>query len=96
MQPRVDIQKVRERYYNYSVSTRTGVESYARQGLRSVAECLHDAATALGMNFSHASISFDGVLVGSWPVAAMEHKTASVVADIGKKLAGTCREGTGA
>ncbi|MDM0041511.1 hypothetical protein QTH89_05035 [Variovorax sp. J22G21] len=51
MQPKIEIRKIRERYFNYGVSFAHGDELYARQGLRSMAECLHDAATARGRNF---------------------------------------------
>ncbi len=42
MNPSVDITKVDERYFNYSIRLGSGGECRARQGLHSFAECLHD------------------------------------------------------
>ena len=75
MQPRVEIRKVGERYFNYSVSFGDGAELYARQGLRSLAECLHDAATALGHSFLMTTLSYEGVVLGEYSVPTMEHDT---------------------
>ena len=75
MQPNVEIRKMRERYFNYGVSVALGDELYARQGLRSMAECLHDAATALGLSFPMATISYEGVVLGEYSIPTMEHDT---------------------
>ena len=79
MQPSIHIRKIRERYFNYSVSAPAGARSsYTREGLHSIAECLHDAATALGVNFQRASVCYGGATLGSWPVAKLEHDTLRV------------------
>jgi hypothetical protein len=75
MHPRIDIRKIRERYFNYGVSIGDADACYTRQGLRSIAECLHDAATALGLHFKVAAISYEGRLLGHYSVANMEHQT---------------------
>jgi len=75
MQPKIEIRQIRERYFNYGVSFADGDELYARQGLRSMTECLHDAATALGRNFPMATISYEGVVLGEYSVPTMEHDT---------------------
>lgn len=75
MQPKVEIRKIGERYFNYSVSFGDGAELYARQGLRSLAECLHDAATALGHSFLMTTLSYEGIALGEYSVPTMEHDT---------------------
>ena len=87
MQPSIHIKKVKERYFDYSVSTPAGVSSYSREGLHSIAECLHDAASALGVNFKRASVVYGGAVLGSWLVASMEHETLSVAAAVHALLA---------
>jgi len=78
MQPSIHIRKVKERYFDYSVSSVGGSFSYTREGLHSIAECLHDAATALGINFKRATVCYGGAALGTWLVSAMEHDTLSV------------------
>lgn len=75
MQPKIEIRKIGERYFNYGVSFGDGAELYARQGLRSLAECLHDAATALGRSFPMTTISYEGKVLGEYSVPTMEHDT---------------------
>jgi hypothetical protein len=87
MQPSIHIKKVKERYFDYSVTGPHGDSSYTREGLHSIAECLHDAATALGMNFKRASVFYGGVELGSWLVAKMEHETLAVAAAVHAALA---------
>ncbi|VTU21948.1 MULTISPECIES: hypothetical protein [unclassified Variovorax] len=87
MHPQVDIKKVRERYFNYGVSIGNADERYAGQGLRSIAECLHDAATALGHHFKIAAISYEGRLLGHYHVASMEHRTLALAETLLAKLA---------
>lgn len=87
MQPSIHIKKVKERYFDYSVTGPAGACGYTREGLHSIAECLHDAATALGVNFKRASVFYGGVKLGSWLVAKMEHETLSVAAAVHAALA---------
>ncbi len=87
MQPSIHIKKIKERYFDYSVSTPAGASSYTREGLHSIAECLHDAASALGVNFKRASVFYGGAMLGSWLVAAMEHETLAVAAAVQVLLA---------
>jgi hypothetical protein len=87
MYPQVDIQKIRDRYFNYSVSIGKSDKRYARQGLRSIAECLHDAATALGHHFPIAALSYEGRALGCYHVANMEHKTVALADTLLAKLA---------
>jgi len=87
MHPRIDIKKIRERYFNYGVSIGDADERYTRQGLRSIAECLHDAATALGLHFKVAAISYEGRLLGHYYVANMEHQTLALAETLLGKLA---------
>ncbi len=78
MQPSIHIKKIKDRCFDYSVSIPAGAASYTREGLQSIAECLHDAASALGINFKHASVVYGGAMLGIWLVAAMEHETQAV------------------
>ncbi|WP_213959262.1 MULTISPECIES: hypothetical protein [unclassified Variovorax] len=73
MRPKVEIEKIRESYFNYSVSTEGGNAIYARDGLYSIAECIHDAATALGHNFPFTTLGYEGFVLGEFSVAMMEH-----------------------
>jgi hypothetical protein len=91
MHPQVDIRKIRERYFNYSVSTGSADERHVREGLRSVAECLHDAATALSHHFSVAVLSYEGRRLGSYRVASMEHDTLALADTLIAKLQGECK-----
>ena len=79
MYPQVDIKKNREGYFNYGVSIGNAAEEcYARLGLSSIAECLHDAATALAGHFARADISYEGRALGQYEVARMEHRTVAL------------------
>ena len=86
MHPQVDIKKVRDRYFNYSVSTGAADERHVREGLRSIAECLHDAATALSANFSVARLSYEGEPLGAYRIASMEHDTLALADTLREKL----------
>lgn len=93
MIPQVDIKKVRDLYFNYSVSTGSADDRHARQGLLSIAECIHDAASALGHHFPMAAISYEGRALGCFRVAHMEHRTAALTEALLAKLAElTCHE----
>lgn len=86
MHPQVDIRKIRDRYFNYSVSTGSADERHVREGLRSVAECLHDAATALSHHFTVAALSYEGRHLGKYRIASMEHDTLAVADALHVKL----------
>ena len=60
---------------------------YFREGLRSIEECLHDAATALGSHFAIALISFEGRALGCYRVASMEHEPVALAHTLLVKLA---------
>ncbi|MGJ7491302.1 hypothetical protein [Variovorax sp. ZT4R33] len=86
MHPQVDIKKIREQYFNYSVSTGSADERHVREGLRSIAECLHDAATALSHHFSAAVLSYEGRHLGTYRIASMEHDTLALADTLKAKL----------
>lgn len=86
MNPSVNITKLEERYFNYSVRFGDGEECYARQGLRSLAECLHDAATAFGQAFRDIDLSFEGVELGTYSVPTMEHDTLLLAEVLNQRL----------
>lgn len=75
MKPHVAIAKLKTRYYNYRVRLGEGAVRYERHGLRSIAECLHDAATALGRDFPEIEVSYEGVPLGTYSQATLEHDT---------------------
>jgi hypothetical protein len=82
MQPAIEITKRGERNFNSYVGIGDGTRRYEREGLPSVAECLQDAAAALGAEFSYATISFDNVVIGSYPVAVMGHRAVEVADEL--------------
>ena len=86
MHPQVDIRKIRDRYFNYSVSTGSADERHVREGLRSVAECLHDAATALSHHFTVAVLSYEGRRLGKYRITSMEHDTLALADALHVKL----------
>ena len=86
MQPAVEITKHGERNFNSYVGIGDGSWRYAREGLGSVAQCLQDAAAALGREFSYATISIDRIVIGSYPVAVMEHRAVEVADELLVKL----------
>src|SRR4051812_13652274 len=91
MNPNVDITRIEEFFFNYSVRlSGSGAECYARQGLRSMAECLHDAATALGQAFRDVDISYDGLPLGTYTVPTLEHDTIRLAQLLTERLA-ACR-----
>ena len=85
MHPQVDIRKVRERYFNYSVSTGSADERHLREGLRSIAECLHDAATALSDHFS-ATYGPEGLRYALMIVMGLLLPTALLMFSAGSKI----------
>ncbi len=91
MNPNVDITKVEDRYFNYSVRFGAGQECYARQGLRSIAECLHDAATAVGQAFRDIDLSYEGTELGTYSVPTMEHDTLLLAELLSERLEGIRR-----
>lgn len=87
MYPQVDIVKIAEGDYNYSVSIADADKRHVREGLVSLAECLHDAATALAGHFDVATLSYAGQPLGAYHVAAMEHQTLALAATLRVRLA---------
>ncbi|RZL86712.1 MAG: hypothetical protein EOP82_29100, partial [Variovorax sp.] len=61
MQPAVEIIRRGEKNFDSSVGIVDGTRHYAREGLPSVAECLQDAAAALGPEFPYALVIYDKV-----------------------------------
>lgn len=92
MRPHVAIRRVRDRHYDYSVRLGEGDALYQRHGLRSMAECLHDAATALGLAFREVDLSYEGVALGCHSQPTLEHDTLLLVRRIEALLAarGAC------
>lgn len=86
MQPAVEITRRGDRNFNSYVGVGDGTWRYAREGLASVAQCVQDAAAALGREFSYATVSVDSVVVGSYPVAVMEHRAVEVADELLVKL----------
>jgi len=82
MQPAVEITKRGERNFNSYVGIGDGTRRYEREGLPSVAECLQDAAAALGAEFSYATVTYDNVVIGSYPVAVMGHRAVEVADEL--------------
>jgi hypothetical protein len=82
MQPAVEITKHGERYFNSYVGIGDGTRRYEIEGLPSVADCLQDAAAALGAEFSFATIIYDRVVIGSYPVAVMAHRAVEVADEL--------------
>lgn len=87
MYPQVDITKIAEGDYCYSVSIADGDKRHVREGLVSLAECLHDAGTALAGHFEVAQLSFQGRPLGAYHVAAMEHRTLALAETLQRWLA---------
>ena len=87
MHPQVDITKIAEGDYGYSVGIGDGDKRHVREGLASIAECLHDAATALAGHFDIAALSFEGRPLGAYHVAAMEHRTLALAETLRLRLA---------
>jgi hypothetical protein len=82
MQPAVEITKHGERNFNSYVGIGDGTRRYESEGLPSVADCLQDAAAALGAEFSFATIIYDRVVIGSYPVAVMAHRAVEVADEL--------------
>ena len=86
MQPEVEITKREDGNFNAYVGIGDGTRRYAREGLPSVAECLQDAAAALGREFRFATVIYDRLRLGSYPVAVMEHRAFEVADELLTKL----------
>lgn len=82
MQPAVEITKRGERNFNSYVGIGDGTRCYEREGLPSIAECLQDAAAALGSEFCYATITYDSMMIGSYPVAVMGHRAIEVADEL--------------
>ena len=66
----------------YLVPRRDGTRRYEREGLSSIADCLQDAAAALGSEFCFATIIYESMTIGSYPVAVMEHRALEVADEL--------------
>ena len=86
MQPEVEITKREDGNFNAYVGIGDGTHHYAREGLFSVAECLQDAASVLGPEFSYATVIYDRMRIGSYPVAVMEHRAFELADELLMKL----------
>ena len=87
MQAAVEITRRGDKRFDAYVGIGDGTRRPAREGLASVAQCLHDAAAALGGRFSYATVSVDNVMIGNYPVAVMEHRAVEVADELMMKLA---------
>ena len=86
MYPHIDIWKIADSYFNYSVSIGQSHDRHVQEGMRSITECLHDAATALSERFEIAAISYEGAALGAYHVSAMEHHTMALAVRLRDKL----------
>ncbi|WP_077001217.1 hypothetical protein [Variovorax sp. KK3] len=86
MQAAVEITRRGDRHFDACVEGSDGTRRHAREGLPSVARCLQHAAAALGREFSYATVSFDNVMIGNYPVAVMEHRAVEVADELLMKL----------
>ena len=82
MEPAVEITKSGDGRFNSYVGFGDGTRRYAREGLHSVAECLQDVAAALGHEFRYATVIYDRMVIGSYPVAVMEHRAVEVADEL--------------
>lgn len=86
MQPEVEITQREDGNFNAYVGIGDGTRHYTREGLASVADCLQDAAAALGTEFSFATLIYDRMRIGSYPVAVMEHRAFELADELLTKL----------
>lgn len=86
MQPEVEITTRGDGNSNATVGIGDGTHHYAREGLFSVAECLQDVASVLSPRFSYATVIYDRMRIGSYPVAVMEHRAFELAAELLTKL----------
>jgi len=86
MQPEVEITKRGDGNFKATVGIGDGTHHYAREGLVSVAECLQDAASVLGNEFSYATVIYDRLRIGSYPVAVMAHQAIALSDELFTKL----------
>lgn len=73
MKPHICIRKISDQNYDYGVKLGHGEERFVGRGLNSMAECLHDAATALGQDFLWVDVSYGDKALGTYSVPALEH-----------------------
>lgn len=86
MQPEVEITKRGEKNFAAQVGIGDGSPHYVREGLASIAQCLHDAASVLGSEFHFATVIYERKRIGSYPVAVMAHRAADVAEELLLKL----------
>lgn len=82
MQPAVRITKQGERNFNACVGVGDGTWRYECEGMPSIADCLHDAAEALGSEFPYATVIYDRTTIGSYPIAVMGHRAIEVADEL--------------
>lgn len=82
MQPAIEITQRGEHDFISCVGVGDGSRRYEREGLGSIAECLEDAAAVLGGEFSFATVIFERMTVGSYPVAAIGHRAVEVADEL--------------
>jgi len=88
MQPAIEITQRGENHFISCVGVGDGSRCYESEGLGSIAECLQDAAAALGSEFRFATLIFDRMTVGSYPVATIEHRAIEVADELLTKTFG--------
>jgi len=86
MQPEVEITRREDGNFNAYVGIGDGTRRYSREGLPTVADCLQDAAAALGTEFSFATVIYDRMRIGSYPVAVLEHRALELAEELLTKL----------
>ncbi|VTU26458.1 hypothetical protein SRS16CHR_03862 [Variovorax sp. SRS16] len=88
MQPAIEITQRGEKDFVSCVGVGDGSRCYESEGLCSIAECLQDAAAVLGAEFSFATVIFDRMTMGSYPVATIEHRALEVADELLTKTFG--------
>ena len=86
MHPHVDITKTPEGDHRHGVRIGDGDARHVREGPASLAECLHDAATALAGHFDTAVLGVGGRPPGARPVAAMARRTLALAEALRARL----------
>lgn len=76
MQPVLELRKLQDRSYTYSIrAPRSGgvvpAPSYVDRGLTSLPACLEDAAQALSINFPRVYVRYQGMCVGEQDVSQL-------------------------
>jgi hypothetical protein len=88
MQPAIEITQRGEKDFISCVGVGDGSRCYESEGLASIAECLQDAAAVLGTEFRFATVILDHMTIGSYPLAAIEHRALEVADELLTKTVG--------